>query len=54
MKETRHEWKLVEIEEFYEQDDDGNVYRNWRVAGSNLWTREFTPYKDMPWYTPNP
>ncbi len=46
--EEKH-YRTITIEEYYKKIDD-KVYWFWRYAGSDRkWTKELTPYKEVPY-----
>lgn len=47
MKESKHQIKLVEIEEYFSDEWDG-IYYNYKFNGGE-WHKELTPYKEIPW-----
>ena len=51
--ETKHFWKSVVIEEYYTKED-GDVYWNWRFAGTEEWNKFLAPYKEIPYWIEYP
>lgn len=47
MKETPRKIQLVEIEEYYSEEEEG-IYYNWKLKSDDLWTKQLTPYTKLP------